>query len=59
MPYHGNEGPLKVSYREDQINVAEQFLDVAGKYDKERPLTKDVNGFFSCNAYGVMRFPFI
>ncbi|KAF8343468.1 GMC oxidoreductase-domain-containing protein, partial [Amanita rubescens] len=52
VPYHGNEGPLKVSYREDQINVAEQFLDVAGKYDKERPLTKDVNGFFSCNAYG-------
>ncbi|KAF8728294.1 hypothetical protein AX14_006823, partial [Amanita brunnescens Koide BX004] len=52
VPYHGYEGPLKISYCEDHINVAEDFLDVAGSYDKERPLTKDINGFFSCNAYG-------
>ncbi|KAF8338387.1 GMC oxidoreductase-domain-containing protein [Amanita rubescens] len=52
VPFHGYKGPLKVSCREDQINVAEQFLDVVGKYDKERPLTNDINSFFSCNAYG-------
>ncbi|KAF8627739.1 hypothetical protein AX15_004265 [Amanita polypyramis BW_CC] len=52
VPYHGHNGPLKISYREDGINVAEQFLDVAAKYDRKRSLTKDVNGFFSCNAYG-------
>ncbi|KAF8703963.1 hypothetical protein AX14_014082 [Amanita brunnescens Koide BX004] len=52
VPYHGYEGPLKISYCEDQINVADDFLDVAGNYDKERSLTEDMNGFFSCNAYG-------
>ncbi|KAF8622855.1 hypothetical protein AX15_006699 [Amanita polypyramis BW_CC] len=52
VPYHGYNGPLKISYREDGINVAEQFLDVAAKYDKKRPFTKDLNGFFSCDAYG-------
>ncbi|KAF8328022.1 GMC oxidoreductase-domain-containing protein [Amanita rubescens] len=51
VPYHGYEGPIKVSYREDNLNVAEQFLDVARQYDKKRPFTKDMNGFFSCNAY--------
>ncbi|KAF8676398.1 hypothetical protein AX14_004897, partial [Amanita brunnescens Koide BX004] len=52
VPYHGYKGPLKISYSEDQVNVADDFLDVVGRYDKERSLTKDINGFFSCNAYG-------
>jgi len=51
-PYHGYNGPIKVSYREDNINVAEDFLDVARKYDKKRQFTDDINGFFSCDAYG-------
>jgi len=50
--YHGQSGPIKVSYREDASNVAEDFLDVARKFDKKRESTDDVNGFFSCDAYG-------
>ncbi|KAG6902856.1 hypothetical protein C0995_010741 [Termitomyces sp. Mi166 len=48
---HGKSGPIKVSYASD-ANVASQFLEVAGKYDEGRKLTEDVNGFFTCNAYG-------
>ncbi|KAK2460296.1 hypothetical protein APHAL10511_007685 [Amanita phalloides] len=55
-PYHGKNGPIKVSYRESDINIAEEFLNVAKWYDKKRSLTDDVNGFFSCNAYGVRKF---
>jgi len=52
VPYHGYKGPLKVSYREDHVNVAEQFLDVVREYDKKRSFAKDINGFFSCNEDG-------
>ena len=55
-PYHGYTGPIKVSHREDELNVADDFLDVVGKYDKKRQFTDDVNGFFSCDAYGVRIF---
>ncbi|KAF8335164.1 GMC oxidoreductase-domain-containing protein [Amanita rubescens] len=44
-PYHGYNGPIKVSYREDELNVADDFLDVVGKYDKKRQFTDDVNGY--------------
>ncbi|KIL67122.1 GMC oxidoreductase [Amanita muscaria Koide BX008] len=51
-PHHGYDGPLKVSYREDGLNVAEDYLNVAAKYDKERTFTDDVNDFSTCDAYG-------
>ncbi|KAK2460295.1 hypothetical protein APHAL10511_007684 [Amanita phalloides] len=50
--YHGKNGPLHISYRKDNINVAEEYLEVVRKYDKERSFTNDINGFFSCNEYG-------
>jgi alcohol oxidase len=50
---HGYSGPLKVSYGGHFTNLGQQFLDTAARYDKERGSTDDVNGLFSCNAYGV------
>ncbi|KIL67101.1 GMC oxidoreductase [Amanita muscaria Koide BX008] len=51
-PYHGFNGPLKISYRESGINVADDFLATAFKYEKERINADDVNDFFTCNTYG-------
>ncbi|KAM6500141.1 GMC oxidoreductase domain containing protein [Amanita muscaria] len=51
-PYHGSDGPFKISYRQDGINVSDDFLATAAKYDKERTFTDDVNNFFECDAYG-------
>ncbi|EGN91908.1 hypothetical protein SERLA73DRAFT_117989 [Serpula lacrymans var. lacrymans S7.3] len=51
-PTHGYSGPLKVSYGGAYTNVGKQFLDVASEFDKERGFTEDINGLFSCNAYG-------
>ncbi|KIL67110.1 GMC oxidoreductase [Amanita muscaria Koide BX008] len=57
-PYHGFNGPLKISYRESGVNVADDFLAAASKYDKERTTTDDVNDFSTCNAYGVREIHF-
>ncbi|KAF8338384.1 GMC oxidoreductase-domain-containing protein [Amanita rubescens] len=51
-PYHGLNGPIKISYREGEPNVAEAFFDAVSKYDQKRQFTDDVNGLFSCDAYG-------
>lgn len=50
---HGYSGPLKVSYGGIFTNIGQQFLDAVALYDEERGFTEDVNGLFSCNAYGV------
>lgn len=50
---HGYSGPLKVSMGGAFSNIAQDFLDVAAGYDKERGFTEDVNGLYSCNMYGV------
>lgn len=50
---HGDSGPLKISFAEDEVNIATQFLAVAAEYDKERGHTDDPNDFSTCNAYGV------
>jgi len=42
-----------VSYASDFINVAENFLEVAAAFDKERGLTDDINAFFEAEKYGV------
>ncbi|TFK69859.1 alcohol oxidase [Pluteus cervinus] len=49
---HGASGPMKISFEEKYINIGDNFLQVAAAYDTKRPATHDVNGFFSCNAYG-------
>ncbi|KDR75994.1 hypothetical protein GALMADRAFT_139756 [Galerina marginata CBS 339.88] len=49
---HGSSGPIKVSYAPDLINVAENFLEVAASFDKERTATDDTNAFFECETYG-------
>jgi hypothetical protein len=54
---HGDSGPIKVSFAEDEVNVATQFLCVAAEYDKERGHTDDVNDFKTCNVYGVRDQP--
>ncbi|KAJ6624000.1 GMC oxidoreductase-domain-containing protein [Mycena sp. CBHHK59/15] len=51
-PTHGYSGPLKVSSGGTYTNIGQQFLGVAGQYDKVRGITEDVNGLFSCNQYG-------
>jgi alcohol oxidase len=50
---HGTAGPIKVSFSKEYNNVAINFLEVAGAYDKDRALTDDINAFTSCNQYGV------
>ncbi|KAF9466617.1 GMC oxidoreductase-domain-containing protein [Collybia nuda] len=50
---HGDSGPLKISFAENEINIATEFLNIAAEYDKDRKHTDDVNDFSTCNAYGV------
>ncbi|KAG6879092.1 hypothetical protein C0992_005237 [Termitomyces sp. T32_za158] len=50
---HGIQGPIKVSYASELPNVASQFLKVGSQYDKERGFSEDLQGFHSCNVYGV------
>ncbi|KAF9036275.1 GMC oxidoreductase-domain-containing protein [Panaeolus papilionaceus] len=49
---HGSQGPIKVSFAPDMVQLADAFLDVAKRYDKGREPTNDVNGFYECNKYG-------
>ncbi|THH28874.1 hypothetical protein EUX98_g5304 [Antrodiella citrinella] len=46
-----NPGPLKVSWGGAFPNVAQNFLDVAAKYDKGRDTTDDPNDLFTVNVY--------
>ncbi|KDR68518.1 hypothetical protein GALMADRAFT_256740 [Galerina marginata CBS 339.88] len=48
---HGSSGPIKMSYAPDLINIAENFLEVAASFDKERTVTDDTNAFFECEKY--------
>lgn len=50
---HGYDGPLKVSYGGTFTNLGKEFLDVAAAFDKERGLSDDPNGLYSCNKYCV------
>ena len=52
---HGTSGPIKVSYASDFINIAENFLEVAAAFDKERGLSDDIHAFFQADKYGVSR----
>ncbi|KAF9004051.1 GMC oxidoreductase-domain-containing protein [Cyathus striatus] len=49
---HGTSGPIKASIAASEVNVAEQFLEVAVQYDKERTLAEDINDFTTTNKYG-------
>ncbi|KIM40626.1 GMC oxidoreductase [Hebeloma cylindrosporum] len=49
---HGTSGPLKVSYASDFTNIAENFLEVAAAFDKERGISQDTNAFFQAEKYG-------
>ena len=42
-----------MSYASDFINIAENFLEVAAEFDKERGLSDDTNAFFQVEKYGV------
>jgi alcohol oxidase len=52
---HGKDGPLKISFPSDKVNIGRQFLEVVGSYDKERSVTDDWNDFETGNGYGVRR----
>lgn len=52
QPTHGYDGPLKVSHGGHFTNVAQQFLDVAAKYDTERGAIDDLNALYECDGYG-------
>ena len=42
-----------MSYASDFINIAENFLEVAAAFDKERGSSDDTNAFFHTEKYGV------
>ena len=44
-----------MSFAEQPLNIAEDFLSVAEKFDKTRGPLDDTNRFFSCNGYGVRK----
>ncbi|KAH9481244.1 Alcohol oxidase [Psilocybe cubensis] len=48
---HGTSGPIKVSFAPDLKNVSDDFLEVAGAYDKQRSLTADANEFRAVDKY--------
>ncbi|KAL0579313.1 hypothetical protein V5O48_002711 [Marasmius crinis-equi] len=50
-PNHGTSGPIKISNGAGVTNIGKDFLDVAGKYDKDRTSTKDANNFGQCDQY--------
>ncbi|KAL0579312.1 hypothetical protein V5O48_002710 [Marasmius crinis-equi] len=50
-PNHGASGPIKISMGGGMTNIGKDFLDVAGKYDKDRTSTKDANNFGQCDQY--------
>ncbi|KAF8813030.1 alcohol oxidase [Phlegmacium glaucopus] len=49
---HGTSGPIKVSFAQDPLNISNDFLSTAEKFDKHRGRLDDTNAFFSCNGYG-------
>ncbi|KAJ8508104.1 hypothetical protein ONZ45_g9584 [Pleurotus djamor] len=56
-PSHGSSGPLRVSYGTSGFNdAARQFLDIAPKYEKRRPLGSDANAFTK-DSINVFSFP--
>ncbi|KAJ7143353.1 GMC oxidoreductase-domain-containing protein, partial [Mycena crocata] len=43
---HGSKGPLKVSLRKPELfEIAKQFLEVGPKFEHDRPLSDEGNGF--------------
>lgn len=52
-PTHGYEGPIQISAGGIDLDIGTQFLDVAQKYDPERPRVDDNNDFKTPNAYSV------
>lgn len=54
---HGYSGPLKVSYGGAFTNIGREFLDMAAKYDKSRPIVEDGNDFYTVDGYSVGLFP--
>lgn len=48
---HGDSGPLQISFEYKHINLAEQFLEVAAKYDHTRAVGHDFNDFHSGDKY--------
>ena len=44
-----------MSLAEPPLNICQNFLSVAEKFDKDRGSLDDTNGFFSCDGYGVKR----
>ncbi|KAF9004034.1 GMC oxidoreductase-domain-containing protein [Cyathus striatus] len=49
---HGTSGPIKACMADSEISVAEQFLETAAQYDKERSIAEDINDFTTVNKYG-------
>ncbi|KAJ7143342.1 GMC oxidoreductase-domain-containing protein [Mycena crocata] len=43
---HGSKGPLKVSLREPEIyDIAKEFLELGPKFEQDRPLSDEADGF--------------
>ncbi|KAJ7436330.1 GMC oxidoreductase-domain-containing protein [Mycena latifolia] len=43
-PTHGSDGPLKVSFGSEVLDIGKQFLDVGPKFEKDRPRSDEGNG---------------
>lgn len=50
---HGTSGPIHISFAPDLHNLADDFLQVAAAFDKERSATEDTNTFHDVDKYGV------
>ncbi|KJA14517.1 GMC oxidoreductase [Hypholoma sublateritium FD-334 SS-4] len=49
---HGTSGPIHISFAPDLHNLADDFLEVAAAFDKERSVTEDTNTFHDVDKYG-------
>ncbi|KAF5327597.1 hypothetical protein D9619_004115 [Psilocybe cf. subviscida] len=49
---HGASDPIKVSFAKVHCNVGTNFLEVAVVYDKDHPLTDDINIMHEIGKYG-------
>ncbi|KAJ7167198.1 GMC oxidoreductase-domain-containing protein [Mycena crocata] len=43
-PTHGSDGPLKVSFGGEMLDIGKQFLEVGPKFEHNRPLSEEGNG---------------
>lgn len=57
MPTHGKDGPLKASYGSTVFDIGKEFLEYGPKFEKDRPLGTDGNGFYEWSVNRFYQMP--